>query len=131
MQYNPKLKKAMTEIKEILDKYDIAGSIVLHTPGHGEHFIKVDPSYSCAFFEPIIGDEGVNLRIRTRLQEDFNGDAAKRNKSQDDTVNMFDVMSTLLGKHALMSIDMMELLESKFEIISKSGGHTDERTQNN
>lgn len=46
MQYSPKLKKAMAEIKAIADKYDIAAIVCLHTPGHGEYLLKVDPLYS-------------------------------------------------------------------------------------
>lgn len=32
MQYSPKLKVAMDEVKDVLKKYDIAGFVVLHTP---------------------------------------------------------------------------------------------------
>jgi hypothetical protein len=31
MQYSPKLKKAMEEIKAVLNKHDIAASVILHT----------------------------------------------------------------------------------------------------
>jgi len=95
MQYDPKLKKAMEEIKDILNKHDIAGAVVLHSPGFGEHFIKVDPSYSCAFIDNLPGGEQ-GIRVRTRLQEDFKGDAAKRNKAQEDTVNLFFILVNLL-----------------------------------
>ena len=44
MQYSPKLKRVLAEIKAILDKEDIAGSIVLHTPGFGEFLLKIDTS---------------------------------------------------------------------------------------
>lgn len=48
MQYSPKLKKAMEDIKKILHENDIAGFVVLHTPGFSEYLNRVDPSYSCA-----------------------------------------------------------------------------------
>jgi len=70
MQYSPKLKVAMEEIKAILAKNDIAGMVLLHTPGHGEYFIKVDPTYSCAFIE------NEKLRIRSKLAE-YGGDRKK------------------------------------------------------
>jgi GH24 family phage-related lysozyme (muramidase) len=44
-----KLKVAAEEIKEVLRKHDIAAGVVLHTPGHGEYFVHLNPSYSCAY----------------------------------------------------------------------------------
>lgn len=130
MQYDPKLKKAMSEIKEILERHDIGGSIVLHSPGFGETFMKVDPSYSCAFIhEDTDGKQGV--RVRTRLQEDYAGDAAKRNKAQEDTVNMFSIMSEQVGKQALNWMEVMKLLEGKFDITHTDGGFTSGNTQSN
>jgi hypothetical protein len=49
MSGDTKLKVAAEEIKEILKKYDIAAAVVLHTPGHGEYFVQLNPSYSCAY----------------------------------------------------------------------------------
>jgi len=128
MQYDPKLKKAMQEIKTILDNYDIAGAVVLHSPGHGEHLIKINPSYSCAFFDHAPGAEGI--RVRARLA-DYNGDAKKLHQAQEDTVNMFDIMSHLVGKHALYTIDIMKMLEKHFKIDRTGGGETSHETQNN
>lgn len=53
MQFDPKLKVAMEEIKAVLKKHDIAGVVVLHNNdgpghGHGEYAMVLDPSYSCA-----------------------------------------------------------------------------------
>jgi len=129
MQYDPKLKKAKTEIEAILDKYDIGGAVVLHSPGFGEHFMKLDPSYSCAFYDNSPGVTGI--RVRTRLQEDFNGNAAKRNQAQEDTVNMFDIFAELVGKQALYAMGTMDMLKKKFKITSTPGNHSDDQQQNN
>lgn len=43
------LKIAAEEIKEVLRKHDLAGAVALHTPGHGEYFVHLNPSYSCAY----------------------------------------------------------------------------------
>lgn len=51
MQYSPKLKIAMDEIKQVLKKHDIAGFVVLHTPGFTEYLNRVDPSYSSTFMD--------------------------------------------------------------------------------
>lgn len=129
MQYSPKLKKAMKEISDILDKHDIAGSVILHTPGHGEHLLKIDPKYSCAFFDNTPGKTGI--RVRTRLQEDYGGDARKRHQAQEDTVNMFDILSDLVGKQALMCMDTYSMLGKHFEITSTGSGGTSNTTQSN
>lgn len=129
MQFSPKLKKAMAEIKEILDKHDIAGAVFLHTPGHGEHMLKVDPSYSCAFWNFTPGEEGI--RVRTRLQEDYGGDTAKRNQAQTDTVNMFSIFADMMGPHAIGMIDMLEMLGKHFDIDEEKGGATSQTTQDN
>lgn len=41
------LKNAAEEIRAIINKYDIAGVVVLHTPGEAFHFMELSPSYSC------------------------------------------------------------------------------------
>jgi len=129
MQYDPKLKKAKAEIEAVLDKYDIAGAVVLHSPGFGEHFMKIDPSYSCAFFDKL--PDGVAIRVRARLQEDFQGDALKRHKAAENTANLFDIFANLIGKQALYSIETFELLKTQLNITSTSGNHTDDQIQNN
>jgi hypothetical protein len=63
MKYSPKLRTAMEEIKAVIKKHDIAGVVVLHTPGYGEHFIKIDPSYSCAkIVTNLKGESGISVK---------------------------------------------------------------------
>lgn len=87
MQYSPKLKKAMEEIKVILKEYDIAALVVLHAPGHSEYLHALSPSYSCAKFN---GDE---LRIRAKLKEDFNGDKKAWKEKISATSNMLRMLA--------------------------------------
>ena len=129
MKYSPKLKKAMEEIKEIMEKHDIAGAVFLHTPGFGEQHMKVDPSYSCAFWEYKPGQEGI--RIRTRLQEDYQGDKQKRNDAIRDTVNMFDILSNMMGPYAVATIQMMEQLEQVVNFTSSGSGFSSRNEQEN
>jgi len=119
----------MEKIKEVLKEHDIAGSIVLHTPGHGEYALVIDPSYSCAFYDPTPGVLGI--RVRTRLQEDYKGNVAKRNQAQEDTVNMFDSLSEGVGKQAIMCMETMKMLEKHFDITRTRGGSSSHETQNN
>ena len=120
----------MAQIKAILEENDIAGCIALHSPGHVESFIKLNPSYSCAMSEELLGGEQV-VRFRSRLQEDFDGNAAKMHQSQADTVNMFTMMSDVVGYQALGYMHMMDQLKTEFEITNTDMGFTSGNSQNN
>lgn len=58
-----KLKSAAEDIKEVLRKYDIAAALALHTPGHGEFVLHLNPSYSCVF---MVEDD--TIRINSQLE---------------------------------------------------------------
>lgn len=55
MNYSPKLRKAMEEIKDVLKKHDIAGFIAIHTPGHVEYSHNLMPSYSACNIDNTTG----------------------------------------------------------------------------
>src|SRR5205814_1678315 len=115
--------------KHILKRYDIAGSIVLHTvvDGHGdaEHLLSVQPSYSCA---KIIGDE---LRIRAKLKEDFNGDREAWYKKVTDTVNMISMLTDMVSMQAMALMEMDKKLKSVIDVEENDDGYTSHTTQNN
>lgn len=89
-----KLKVAAEEIKEILKKHDIAGAVVLHTKGHGEHFIHLNTSYSCAY---IYDDDHVRFRAKA---EDYDT-VEQRNEAQQSTANMLHILTECTGKNYL------------------------------
>lgn len=128
MQYSPKLKKAMEEIKAIVDKYDIGACVMLHTPGFTEYLNKLDPSYSCVLYEMVEGERGIRFRAR---KQDYNGDIEKRNQVIKDTVNMLDSFCFTAGNICLNFGDILKMLEEKTEIIRTDGGHTSHTEQNN
>ena len=122
MQYNPKLKKAAEQIKAILKEHDIAGIVVLHTPGHSEYLYEINPTYSVAKIE------GEELRIRSTHIKDMDEKVQK----VTDTANMFvhftDVGDMLhsWNQHAL------KLMKKHIEIVEqRGGGHTSHTQQNN
>lgn len=124
MQYSPKLKMAMDEIKEVLKKHDIAASVVLHTPGWSEYLLRIDTSYSCA----AISEKGIRLKAKA---EDFGGDVDLMSRTLSNTANMLHNLhkvglhnSTALGQVS-KQVDM--LLESKHT----DGEHTSHSQQNN
>ncbi len=123
MQYSPKLKVAMEEIKAILKKHDIAGVISLHTPGHGEFFMGIEPTYSCAKLMP----NGVHFKAK---KEDYNNEL-KRHTDMRDTVNMITILTDLTAKNAYNLIGVSEELNKLIPNDSTKGGFTDHITQNN
>ncbi len=125
MQYSPKLKKAAEEIKQVLKKYDIAGSVVLHTPGFCEYMLEITPSYSAAWLE-----NGDLLRFRARLQ-DYNGNAAMRNQKISDTTNMFRILGDQQGKNALMLLEAADYFDKVTDAEHGDSNHTSHTTQNN
>lgn len=125
MQYSPKLKKAAEEIKSILDKYDIAAMVVLHTPGHSEYLIKINPSYSCAFID------GEMLRVRAKLQEHFNGDKKAWEKKVSDTANMLRLLSETSGHLTISVMEMSKIVDERVNAEHNGNGHTSHNQQNN
>lgn len=73
---------AMKEVKEVLDKYEVAAIVVLHRPGHTEPLVKIETPFSCA------RTEGETVKIRAKL-EDFKGNKDVRKKKLLDTSVMF------------------------------------------
>jgi hypothetical protein len=129
MQYSPKLKVAMEEIKEILRKHDIAGLVALHTPGFSEYLMKIDPSYSCAKFDTIEGKAGV--RIRARLEEDYAGDKEAHEKALTDTSNMFKLLGKSGGVMTLAVLDVSDDLDKQLDVTHFDDDHTGHVDQNN
>ena len=123
MQYSPKLKIAMEEIKEIIKKHDIAASVVLHTPGHCELLLKLDPSYSCSFVD------GDSVRIKAKLA-DF-ATVEERNQKIKDTANMFSLLSDVTSQSAINLLHVSQNLDERVGAEhgpEKNSSHT---TQNN
>lgn len=122
MQYSPKLKKAMEDIKTILKENDIAGVVLLHTPGFSEYFNHLTTTYSCVE----VLDNGLKLSLnseevgRERALEIANG-----------TFNMMTHFNDHLGVHHRMYADIHRMLKDKWNGTESSGGHTSVQQQNN
>lgn len=113
MKFDPKLKKAMDEVLAVLNKYDINGSIVLHSPGFGEHFMKVDASYSCA--KIITTSQGPAVKIQAKKEEIT---------KIENTVNSIMIMSDLIKFHQNVCHGTMEALAKKLDIKHGDGNHS-------
>ena len=123
MQYNPKLKKAAEEIKEILKKHDIAATIALHTPGHTEFLLELTPSYSCA----TVNQDHIRFKAK---KEDFNNEL-KRHEVIRDTSNMMSGLSETVARNAMMLISVSEQLDKITGAEHGDSNFTSHTTQNN
>lgn len=78
-----RLKIARAKIEGILQEHDLAGVVVLHTPGMAEFFYSVTPSYSCAWIDEKAGQ----LRVKSKAA-DYGGDKDAQLRDQAATANM-------------------------------------------
>jgi hypothetical protein len=83
-----KLKVAAEEIKDILRKHDLAAVVSLHSPGHGEYFAHLNPSYSCAY---MYNDNEVRFYSK---KADYKTPEEQLQK-QADTSNMLKVLTDI------------------------------------
>lgn len=98
----PRLKAARLEIEAVLAKYDLAGVVVLHTPGMAEFFYNIQPSYSVCW----IDESASMVRIKSKRERDHGGDSALQLHDQIATANMTASLAGELGRAALMFIDV-------------------------
>jgi hypothetical protein len=127
MQYSPKLKKAMEEIKAIVNKYDIGAIICLHTPGFREYMQKVDPSYSALKFKP----DGSGYNVLGKASH-YGGDKHKRDEMLANTKNMIENFVESSGIFFMTFDEIskdMEAVWGKWD--SEAGNHTSHNQQNN
>ena len=80
----PRLKVARLEIEAILAKHDVAGCIVLHTPGMTEFFYNIQPSYSVCW----IDEQASIVRVKSVRDRDHGGNGAEQLEMQAATANM-------------------------------------------
>lgn len=124
MQYNPKLKKAAQEILFILNKYDIAGVVSLHTPGHGEFLMHLTPSYSCIKYE-----QGA-IRMRAK-KEDFNGNEKKRDEILMNTSNMLRIILDITDPMLNIIEELSDTLDKASNAEHDKGNSSSHVEQNN
>jgi ribonuclease HII len=122
MEYSPKLKMAMEEIKATISKYDIAAIVIIHTPGHSEYLQKIDPSYSCASFE-----QG-GLKLVAKASE---LGKEKRDQLLTDTANMFKLFEINSGRIAMTMHECSSFIDSKVNADHGGIGHSSQEQQNN
>lgn len=126
MQYSPKLKRVAEQIKKLLKDADIAGLVVLHTPGHAEYVLEITPSYSACKWTPT--RDGVIIQGKA---EHYGGDKKKRDRKVTDTCNMLSFLAEVGGKQVLNVMQLSELADKTWDAEHGDSSHTSETEQNN
>lgn len=122
MKYSAKLKYAMEQIKSILKEHDIAGFVVLHTPGFSEYVNHLDTSYSCAS----ITTEGIKFRLK---QSEVGKEKAK--ELAEGTYNMIAHFSDVIGPYALMYMNGHDAFKEMWDGKDFPGSHSSHEEQMN
>lgn len=103
-----RLKIARLEIEAILANHDLAGVVVLHTPGMAEFFYNIQPSYSVCWVDETAGA----VRIKSKRDRDHAGDASAQLHDQSATANMTASLAGELGRAALMFRDVDHIVST-------------------
>lgn len=124
MQYSPKLKKAMEQIKQIINENDLAAHVVLHTPGFSEYFLKIDPTYAAI--------EHSSNAVVIKGKKMHWGSTGERDIKVANTCNML-MHLTKNAAHTFMMLDPIsqqadQVYETEY---LKDGGDTSHEQQNN
>lgn len=101
-----RLKIARLEIEAVLQKHDLAGVVVLHTPGMAEFFYNIRPSYSVCWVDEAAGA----LRIKSVAAGDHDGNAGQQLHDQAATANMTASLAGELGCAAMMFLNVDEVV---------------------
>lgn len=127
MQYSPKLKNAMDEIKPILDKYDIGAMICLHTPGFTEYLNKVNTTYSAL----ALNADGEGFSVKGHSKHYF-GNKEMRDQKLSNTKNMVDHFVAFAASHLMTYDEICKKMEEAWgKWDSTDGNHTSHTQQNN
>ena len=119
MKFSPKLKLAMKDSKAILEKHDFAGLVVLHTVGHAEYLLKIDPSYSIAKIDAL----NQEVRFKASLK-DFGGDKKLMDSRLAATSNMLNAISTNGGELVLCLMQVSQQFDKTVGAEHDKGMHT-------
>lgn len=138
MNYSPKLRQAMEEIKAVLKKHDIAGVVVLHSPGYGEHYTKLSTSYSAIELvqKPNKNGELEDYGAKLDINDKTYPDPEKRKQVIVDSINTIEILHHLCSIKADnledVSMAIHKALKNKGAYIENTPGkHTDSREIDN
>lgn len=111
------------DIKKLIEDADVGATVVLHTPGYAEYFIKIDPSYSCA---KVDGDQ---IRIVAKAADFKNQEDQARKIA--DTANMFSLLATGSFQYASTCKQSLDMIKKHVQVIETGLGHTSQTELDN
>jgi hypothetical protein len=136
MQYSPKLKMAMQEIQEILNKNNIAGFVVLHTAaledgnkqveGFSEYLLQIDkPFYSALELKP----NGTGYIVKGKSSH--YGSKEDRDFAMAATQNMLTHISQVAGRLVLTVMQLETQVNNAYGKGDHDSGTQSGHTQQN
>lgn len=123
--YSPLLKEAMAEIKAVLSKHDIAGYVVLQTPGFSEFVLGISPTWSALRLERNPETGKTHMRFKCS-KEDFNS-AEEQRQCLENTVNLLAHFTDVLHNHYTGFAEILKTAEEEFEIEYTEGKFTEHK----
>lgn len=106
MSYDPILREAMKEIKDILKKYDIGGYISLSSPTHGEFSLELEPKWSMIRW---MREDAAHIKLHMKSAPE----------KTDATVGMIARQQEMCGRTFLMLDEIMNQIKNHAEVESK------------
>lgn len=121
IQYSPKLKKAMEQIKQIVIDNDIAALVVLQEPGSSEYGIALSPSYSAVKQT----DNQMDVDLSPKAYKDEN----EWKQKMTDTSQMLYVISQTTSRICISLLSLSETIDKKLlaeHFGGTASGHTEQ-----
>jgi hypothetical protein len=115
-KFDPRLKAAMQEISEILERYDIAGQIVLVSPTHSE-FRTQFPTWSMAQFE--MDEKGNESGIRFKTDRDTFATEKGKHHAAEVSVHILSQFKHNAAMHFGIVDEILEKLSEPLGIKTK------------
>jgi hypothetical protein len=119
-------QKAVDEIKEILEKYDLAAMVSVLDRTDMAFIRRIDPTWSCAWMEPVPDDPdgAVQVRMRSKWVE-YPGDSEEEKKAAqklqvEATTGMFIAFLNWLGETRDQMVQITAMLAKHYPQIMHS-----------
>jgi hypothetical protein len=123
LPYSPHLKEIMAELIAVLNKYDVAAHVMLQENGFSEYLLSVDPTWS------LLRIENNQIRLRSKLVEDFGGDKEAQKHASVCTANMIRQFADVLARDAKVFEELDNYLGQQWDITHTPGEYTNYRKQ--
>jgi hypothetical protein len=112
-KFDPRLKAAMQEIHDILERYNIAGHVVLVSPSHSE-FATTFPKWSLAQYEKQGKQVGIRFSTKNR---DF-PTSKEECEAIETSVHMIEQFRINAVEHFRVMDEIMRRVRTNIEVVT-------------